>query len=226
MPLDYAYNYNSTADKNKLAGGPPQGSLQRRRFSFILLVMATKENKERFRAGATLDEKTVTCAYRTALYTYGKPGIIIRSGLGAVILLTVLFVHMPVWSSLIAMILGCWLFVSYDFPARAKARSYFRKNAGKKETRSYRFTDDFMLLKEGERRYTDIDRLVYDDEYLHIFFSRKDYMTIEIASVVPHNTQRLKALIASKSGKEWGTTSMALMSHSERREKRKRNKSL
>lgn len=192
----------------------------------MLGAMDGKKSKERYRAGAALDERTVNALYRTSLYTYGKISIFIRAGIGAVILLTILFVHMPVWASFPAMVLGCWLFVSYDFPARVQARSYLKKHTGKPESVRCTFLDDMMLSKDGEHSYSAIDRLIYDDNYLYVFFSRKDCFILEIASVVPHDTQSFKQWLAAKTGKSWDTPSLALLSHGERAEKRRRNRSL
>lgn len=185
-----------------------------------------KDSKERFRASATYDAATINAAYKTALYTYGKPLILLRVAIGAVLMLTVLFVHMSLVLSLPLMVIGCFLFVSYDFPARMRAQSYIRKHTGKPETKACRFLDDKIATKEEEKSYKDISRLVYDDNYLYIFFSRKDYIVIAIPTIVPHDTGELKTMVASKSGKAWDTVSLALLSHQERSEKRKEHKSL
>lgn len=188
--------------------------------------MSGKESKERFRASATYDAATVSSAYRTELYTYGKPLILLRVVAGAVLMLSVLFVHMPLALSLVLMVIGCFLFVSNDFPARMRASRYMKDHQGKPEVRTCRFLDDRIATKEDDKRYEDIDRLVYDDDYLYIFLSRKDYLTISIRTIVPHDTSELKAMVASKSGKSWDTVSLALLSHQERARKRKENKSL
>lgn len=102
--------------------------------------------------------------------------------------------------------LGCVLITNLNAKAQSIADQVERALNGKFPKLEYSFTETGFIDGNGrpEIPYTELFRLIEDDEYFYLFVSKSSGYMIEASSVTGEDsTEGLKRLIAEKSGLEW-----------------------
>lgn len=173
--------------------------------------------KPKYTASMTFNEKTVQQAFKIEYFTYDKLKVIIRAVIGFLIIAVAILAHFPTAVTVILLLIGCWLFVALDFPSKVKAEGVIQARKGAVNTVHLLFGELFVELKEENKqyKYTDIDRLIAEKEYLVIFFSRQSAVMLDTNTLKPANVSEFRSFISEKSGKTWKTTSMLFMNFNE-----------
>ena len=108
-------------------------------------------------------------------------------------------------AGLVFALVGCWLLVSLNFPARNRAQSIREALQGEYPTNRYEFYDKhFVLLAQNQDvvDYGKIVRLVEDDGYCYLFVSAQAAYMLEKASLGTE-LSRFKAFMEKATGLSW-----------------------
>ena len=108
-------------------------------------------------------------------------------------------------AGLVFALVGCWLLVSLNFPARNRAQSIREALQGEYPTNRYEFYDKhFVLLAKNHDliRYDRLQRLVEDEQYCYLFINREASYMLEKASL-GGQTDAFKAFLSKETGLEW-----------------------
>lgn len=150
--------------------------------------------------------ETIKRLYKIAYYGYEKKKVIVRFSLGMVLTVIGLMISFPLIVQGSMIMLGCWLLISIDFPARCKADLVLEKRAECLPTLTSSFYDNHVRLGgEGKMKFT-YDQLQYlfeEQEYLYLFLSKDSAIMIDVHSLQPENLNMFKQFIKEKSNLDW-----------------------
>lgn len=160
----------------------------------------------RYRGKIDHSEKTIQLLYKTQYYAYEKPRMLIRLGIGVVMVIASLTVEMPMWTRAILMLIGAWLMASRDFPSQIRADRVLEKRRGQLPQMSYEFYPSRVALSgEGNMdiRYEKFTRLVEDSDYLYLFIAKDSVCMLERTSLSPQPAEDFMKYMEDKTGLKW-----------------------
>lgn len=150
--------------------------------------------------------ETIKQLFKIAYYRYEKKKVIVRFSIGATLTVLSLMISFPLIVQGIMIMLGCWLLISMDFPARCKAGLVLEKRAESLPILTSSFYDDHVRLGgEGKMKFT-YDKLQYlfeEQEYLYLFLSKDSVIMIDVHTLQPENLNMFKQFIKEKSNLDW-----------------------
>lgn len=169
----------------------------------MVIVMA---KKARFIGSVQHTPDTIELLYKTSYYTYDTLRILIRILIGAAAVFVGLAVEMPRAFQALLLLAGCWLIISRDFPAAARADKALDARKADLPVHTCTFFDNAVELSgEGSMRldYKQFQRLIEDDGYLYLFLGRQSVCMVDKNSVEGGNTEELKRFTAQRTGLSW-----------------------
>lgn len=167
-----------------------------------------KKSSVYFEAETVFDDDAIRWMFQAEYYSYERLKILIRAGLGVLLLAgAIFFVKMTALRSIL-MLIGCWLVVSTDFPSRMRAEQVIQSRNGQKSRVRYQFTGDSVLIDETGRslRYNSIDRLIVDKRCFYLFESPQNAVMVPRNIWAQDKQQRFVDFLSEKTGKEWKQT--------------------
>lgn len=108
-------------------------------------------------------------------------------------------------AGLLFALVGCWLLVSLNYPAKSRAQSIRQALGGEYPTNRYEFYDQhFVLLAQNQDvvDYRKIVRLVEDDGYCYLFVSPQAAYMLEKASLGTE-LSRFRTFMEKAAGLSW-----------------------
>lgn len=162
--------------------------------------------KSKFVGSIQHTEETIQRMYQTQYYTYQTMRMLIRMGIGVVLVVSPFLFTLPMAVRAVMMMLGCWLLVSRDFPASVKADQVVESRKGALPLYVCTFFDDRVELEgEGSMKipYKKFQRLVEDDSYLYLFLAKNSLCMIEKETVTGGTDEELKDFVAQRTGLDW-----------------------
>lgn len=160
----------------------------------------------RFHGGIKHTEHTVEQLYKTQYYTYEKPRILIRLGIGVALAVGALTAAIPTWSRAVLLLLGCWFMASRDFPSQIRADRAMQARKATLPDMEYDFSEDHVYVTgEGSMniKYKKFTRLVQDEKYLYLFLAKDSLCMLERESLRPAGAENFMAFIEEKTGLSW-----------------------
>lgn len=142
------------------------------------------------------------CRVQEDTFHFGRKALMALAGIA----LTVL----GAWNlssalGLLFALVGCWLLVSLNFPAKNRAQSIRQALDGQYPTNGYEFYDKhFVLLAQNQDvvNYDRIVRLVEDDGYCYLFINEQASYMLEKASLGTELTAFM-AFMEKATGLSW-----------------------
>lgn len=160
----------------------------------------------RFHGGIKHTEHTVEQLYKTQYYTYEKPRILIRLGIGLALAVGALTAAIPTWSRAVLLLLGCWFMASRDFPSQIRADRAMQARKAALPDMEYDFSEDHVYVTgEGSMniKYKKFTRLVQDEKYLYLFLEKDSLCMLEKESLRSAGAENFMAFIEEKTGLSW-----------------------
>lgn len=152
-------------------------------------------------------EKTIQQMFQVEYHTYEKLRMLVRAAAGAVLILLALNEGLFMAVRGVLLLAGCWLLISPDFPAACRADRSVMARGGALPVMRYCFEGSGVTVEEGGGKkklpYTQIQRLVEDQDYVYLFFGKKSVCMVEKKSLVPPSAEDLKALLERQTGLKW-----------------------
>lgn len=169
--------------------------------------------KEVYKASVTFNDKTIQQVFRTEYFTYDRIKVLLRAVVGFALIAVAIFAGFNTAITVVLLLIGCWLFIALDFPSKVRAEGVIQRRKGMENTVHLRFGEIYIEVTEEKKqyKYTEIDRLVADKEYLFIFFSRQKALMLDVNTLEPKDASAFRNFVAEKSGKQWKTTSILFM---------------
>lgn len=163
------------------------------------------------------NEHTIEELFKCQYYTYKKGKIITRLATGFVMVLIAVVLDLPMWAKGILLLFGAWFLVSKSFRAEIRADRAVEARHGALPKMQYKFFEEsFRVTGEGstELKYTKIERLVEDKQYLYVFMGADSVCMIERDSIKPQDTEHFMKFLTEKTNLQWqkdkGILSMTL----------------
>lgn len=161
-----------------------------------------------FRGQIEHTEKTIERLYRTQYYAFDKMRALLRLlvlGL-APIFAAAFSAALPTWSRMLLLMVGAWFTVSGDFPAQMRADRALQNRKADLPKMEYAFLSDRMELSgEGSMtiEYRKLIRLVQDEEYLYLIFSRDSVCMVDRERITPNGAEALMQFLENKTKLPW-----------------------
>lgn len=147
--------------------------------------------------------------YKAAYHVYDMRQIVAKMFGGATLAAIGILGNLPTIGQAALIMIGCWLMVSKDFPAKCAADDALdvrkKRNQLLPQMTTTFFENHAELQGEGKMKleYQRFDRLVEDDAYFYLFLRKDSACMIGKDSLHPHHCDEFKTFIAKKTGKEW-----------------------
>jgi hypothetical protein len=125
---------------------------------------------------------------------------------GAVLVVLGLTGNFPIGIQGILMMIGCWILVSGDFPARYKADRTLEARNQSLPTIISTFYNDFVeLTGEGHMKlkYSNFKYLLEEHEYFFLFIDKDSVCMIDSRTLQPNNIEKFKIFVSDKTNLEW-----------------------
>lgn len=155
------------------------------------------------------DQDTIRRLFKAEYDTYEMKKVIVRFLAGAVLAGAGLMGGFPMIVQGILLMVGCWLIVSRDFPAKCRADRTLenRKTALPKITAVF-YEDHVELNGEGRMKldYGKFQHLVEEKGYYFLFLQRGSACMIDGKTLKPADAEKFKTFVAEKTGLEWKET--------------------
>ena len=159
-----------------------------------------KEKSIHFDIQMTFDDETIRRMFRAEYYTYETVQRCLRFFLGGVGILVSFFAPVPTAAKAIFLMFGVWLLVAGDFPSKVQAEGVISKRGGKSSQVRYQLKEEGIQIKGSSFVcYKNLNRLVYDDEYLYLFLNRQNAIMLPIHAVGAERLESVKKEIQEKS---------------------------
>ncbi len=158
-----------------------------------------------FEAKTTFDDDSIRLLFQAEYYSYERLKILLRSGLGALILVVALFFVESMSIKGVLLMVGCWFLVSTDFPSRIRSEQVIQSRGGQKSSVIYRFTQNAVIIDQTGRSlsYDKVDRMLVGKGYFYLFESRQNAVMIPRGIWSKEKQQKFVSFLADKTGKEW-----------------------
>lgn len=161
-------------------------------------------SKNHFEAAMIFNDETIRLMFRTEYFTYEKMQLLTRTAMGAGLVLLALFAGLATVFKVPCLMLGCWLFISQDFPSRVQAEGVLQQRGGQESRVTCRINDSGIHVENGTRMaFAEVDRLVYDDRYYYIFKDRQTAVMLPKNALLPNSPERFEKFLAGQTGKSW-----------------------
>ena len=160
----------------------------------------------RYRAKIDHTAKTIDTLYKMQRYTYDKPRILLRLGIGLVMAAAALAAELPMWARALLLLVGAWLLASKDFPAQARADRVLQERKASLPRMQYEFFEDHLKVSgEGSMNigYQKLTRLAEDAGYFYLFLSRDSVCMMEKESLKPQKQDDFRLFLEERSGQAW-----------------------
>ncbi len=118
--------------------------------------------------------------------TYHLFNIILQQIIGALLLMSAFLGNLHIGVQGLFLLFGSWLIVSKDFWVNLKVQEVLEVRQNNLPIMHYKFDRKGILISgEGETKlsYSKIERLVYEENYLFLFFGKNEVCMIDRASV-------------------------------------------
>lgn len=150
----------------------------------------------------TFDDDTIRKMFRAEYYTYETIQRLLRFVLGVIGVMVAVFVSIPTPAKVVFLMFGVWMLVAGDFPSKVQAEGVISKRGGKSSQVRYRLEKDGLRIQGGgSLLYRNLDKLVYDEEYLYLFVNRQNAVMLPAEKIGAERLESLKEEIQKKSGK-------------------------
>lgn len=149
---------------------------------------------------------TIHCLFKITYETYEMKKILLRFLTGLILTVCCFLLKPPIAVQGIAMMIGCWLMVSFDFPAKCRAEQVLERREGKLPVLELCFYEEHMeLFGEGTMSltYQEAQHLVRNESYYFIFFGRDSVCMIDKGTVTPADVGQFEDFVEKKTGLEW-----------------------
>lgn len=150
----------------------------------------------------TFDDDTIRKMFRAEYYTYETIQRLLRFVLGVIGVMVAVFISIPTPAKVVFLMFGVWMLVAGDFPSKVQAEGVISKRGGKSSQVRYRLEKDGLRIQGGgSLLYRNLDKLVYDEEYLYLFVNRQNAVMLPAEKIGAERLESLKEEIQKKSGK-------------------------
>ena len=185
-----------------------------------------RNGKQRFTGSGEYNEKTIQKVFRVEYFTYDRIKIITRACIGFALIAMTVFLQLSTLFVVACLAVGCWLIVCIDFPSKVKAEGVLQARNGAVTTVNLQFGENAVKVVEGKQsyKYSAIDRLVTDGDYLFLFCDRQTAVMLDRRTLEPADERAFKQFIEEKTGKKWKGTSLLLMNFQDLRQAMKDRK--
>jgi len=154
-------------------------------------------------------EESIRSLFKTRRNIYDTKRSALRMILGAALVSTGLVANLTLAMQGIMVMIGSWLLVSRDFPAKIAAEEALEIRKKKKQALpkiTTTFCDfDVKLSGEGKMqfKYNRFSRLTEDDVYFYLFLEKDSVCMIDKQSLEPNTPDKFKEYMTEKTGLEW-----------------------
>lgn len=165
--------------------------------------------RKKFTGNIKHSTESIRQLYKVAYHVYNIRRIVAKMIGGAIFAAIGILGHLPTIGQVAFIMIGCWLMVSKDFPARCAADDALdvrkKRNQLLPQMVTTFFEDHAELQGEGKMKlqYREFDRLIEDDTYFYLFLRKDSACMIEKVSLYPGDCGEFKTFVAEKTGKEW-----------------------
>lgn len=150
----------------------------------------------------TFDDDTIRKMFRAEYYTYETIQRLLRFVLGVIGVMVAVFISIPTPAKVVFLMFGVWMLVAGDFPSKVQAEGVISKRGGKSSQVRYRLEKDGLRIQGGgSLLYRNLDKLIYDEEYLYLFVNRQNAVMLPAEKIGAERLESLKEEIQKKSGK-------------------------
>ncbi len=165
--------------------------------------------RKKFTGNIKHSTESIRQLYKVTYNVYNTRRILIKMMAGVILASGGLLGNLPTLGQVSLIMIGCWLMVSKDFPARCAADDALdvrkKRNQPLPQMTTTFFEDYAELQGGGQMRfeYQCFDRLAEDDAYFYLFLGKDSVCMIGKESLRPNDCNEFKSLIAKKTGNEW-----------------------
>lgn len=158
-----------------------------------------------YRAETVFDNDGIRQMFQAEYYSYESLRILLRAGLGAIILLCALFLVESNAIKGVLLMIGCWFLVSTDFPSRMRAEQLIQSRKGLKSRVNYRFMEKAVMIDGADKEiaYENIDRMLVDKNCFYLFENPESAVMVSRKIWTKDEQQSFVNFISEKTGKEW-----------------------
>lgn len=152
---------------------------------------------------------TIRSLFKAEYDTYEMRKVIIRFLIGAVLIIAGLAGGFSMAVQGMMLMLGCWLIVSRDFPAKCRADRALESRKAELPVITSSFYEDHVELDgEGHMsiRYEQFRYLVEEKGFYFLFMGRDSACMIDGKTIKPDSPETFKAFVAEKTKLEWKET--------------------
>ena len=159
-----------------------------------------------YKAEINHTEKTIQELYKTQYFAYEKIRILIRFLIGLAFIIMAVCLSLPIWGRGAMLLLGTWMTVSINFPAKVRADRVIQSRKGNLPGFIYEFFNEQIKLSSNYNKsmyipYSNLTKLLNDKKYLYLFIS-KDFVCMIDKSTL-ENTENFMNFIKNKTGLSW-----------------------
>lgn len=154
-------------------------------------------------------EDSIRQMYKITYNVYHMKRTAGRMIIGMGMIVAGILLDIPVIVQGILFMVGCWLLVSRDFPAKCAADEALevrkKKNIELPGMTTSFFPNYAELNGEGSMRieYKRFETLVEDDRYFYLFLGKDSVCMLEKESMQPKDEIKFKEFISEKTGEQW-----------------------
>lgn len=164
-------------------------------------------SKHHFEATVLFNDETIRRMFRTEFYTYENFQRLLWLAVAFALIALALFVPVPAAVKVLCLLVGCAMFAMPDFLSRVAAEGVIMQRGGAESAVKCRINDSGVFVENGTQiSFSQLDRLVEDDQYFYLFQSRQLAVMLPKAGLVPDNPERFAHFVAKASGKDWQRT--------------------
>lgn len=154
-------------------------------------------------------EESIRQMYKITYNVYHMKRTTVRMIIGMGLVVTGILFEIPMAVQGIMFMIGCWLLVSKDFPAKCAADEALgvrnKKNLKLPQMTTSFFDNHAELKGEGRMRleYKRFERLIEDKQYFYLFLAKDSVCMIEKESLQLKDNEKFKEFISEKTGLQW-----------------------
>ncbi|MDO4345162.1 MAG: YcxB family protein, partial [Eubacteriales bacterium] len=171
--------------------------------SYFVMVAAMAK---RYEGQIKHDSDTIRRLFKAEYDTYEMKRVVLRFFTGGILAAAGAAIAFPMAVKAILMMVGCWLLVSRDFPARCRADKTLEQRKTALPVIKTTFFDDRVLLDgEGKMniKYHQFEAIVEEGNYYFLFLGRGSACMIAKDTLKPDSQEEFKEFLAKKTGLEW-----------------------
>ena len=164
---------------------------------------------KRFEGQIHHTEESIRRLFRTKRNIYDTRRSALRMIIGAALVIIGLVTNISLAMQGMMIMIGSWLLVSRDFPAKIAAEEALEMRRKRKKllpTITTTFYDfDVKLSGEGKMKfkYNQFSHLTEDEAYFYLFLEKDSVCMIDKQSLQPNTLEEFKAYMTKKTGLGW-----------------------